>query len=298
MRFAGEIAAVATAACWGTAANFFVTAGRRLGSVQLNRIRLLVAGVLLAATLWLVRGSPWPVWASQTQFLLLGASGLAGFAIGDSLYFRALVILGAGRAVLLLSLAPLCTAIFARWWLGETLGFRVALGMGLTLAGLATVLYGRGNETPRHAEGSAAMGVVCGVLASIGAGAGYVLSKLGLQGGLDPLSGTLIRVATAGAAVWLLALFEPRREGGGNVLRDRVALGTTLGGSIAGPFLGVTLSLFALQHTSAAVASSIFACAPLVALVIGARFHREPLTLRTVSGTLVTLAGVLALFSR
>ena len=77
-----------------------------------------------------------------------------------------------------------------------------------------------------------------------------------------------------------------------------MALGTTLGGSIAGPFLGVTLSLFALQHTKAAVASSIFACAPLVALAIGARFHREPLTLRTVSGTLVTLAGVLTLFSR
>ena len=68
--------------------------------------------------------------------------------------------------------------------------------------------------------------------------------------------------------------------------------------SIFGPFLGVTLSLFALQHAPAAVATSIFAISPLFAIAIGVRFHREPVTVRTILGALLAVGGVLLLFSR
>src|SRR5262245_65346045 len=106
MRFAGELAAVGTAVCWGSSSALFLTSGRRMGSVVLNRWRLTVALLFLAATLWAVRGSPWPAWATLEQVGLLAASSVLGFVVGDTLYFRALVILGAGRAALLLSLAP------------------------------------------------------------------------------------------------------------------------------------------------------------------------------------------------
>ena len=69
-----------------------------------------------------------------------------------------------------------------------------------------------------------------------------------------------------------------------------------LGGAICGPFLGVTLSLIALQHTQAGVAASITACSPLLAIVIASRLHGEALTPRILLGALVTVAGVVVLF--
>jgi len=298
MLHAGELAALGTALCWACAANFFMASGRRIGSVQLNRLRLLVAGVLLAATLWITHGAPWPVWATQRQLLLLGASGLAGFALGDTFYFRALVILGAGPAALLVALSPVFTALFAWLWMGEALGLRAYAGMFVTVGGVALVMYGRHQDVEPHAEGSAAAGILYGVISAVGAAAGYVLSKMGLGGSMDALSGTLVRVVAAAGAVWIVALCRNALRGVPDALRDRKAVRSMIAGSVFGPFLGVTLSLFALQHAPAAVATSIFAISPLFAMAIGARFHRERVGVRAVVGALLAVSGVVLLFSR
>jgi len=297
MRWAGEIAAVGTAFCWACAANLFLSAGRRMGSVQLNRVRLIVAALFLSATLVATRGAAFPTWATRPQLGYLALSGLAGFAFGDSLYFRGLVILGAGHAALLLSLAPVFAAIFARWWLGETLGPQAIVGMGVTLAGLVLVQTSRRQNSTPHREGSAALGVACGVLASVGAAAGYVLSKLGLQGGLDALSGTLVRVLSGAAAIWIVAPLQGGLRNMPAALRDRVALRTTVAGAVFGPFVGVTLSLFALQHSPAGIATSIFACSPIFAIALGTWFHREPLGVRMIVGASLAVGGVVLLFS-
>ncbi len=76
MRFAGEFAALGTAVCWAAGSNFFAAAGRRMGSLVLNRLRITVACVFLGVALTVTRGSPWPTWASGSQVGLLAASGL------------------------------------------------------------------------------------------------------------------------------------------------------------------------------------------------------------------------------
>jgi drug/metabolite transporter (DMT)-like permease len=298
MRFAGELAAVGTAICWGSSASLFVVSGRRLGSRVLNRLRLTLALVLLTATLWLLRGSPWPTWATSAEIRLLAASAVLGFVVGDGLYFRSLVILGAGRAALLLSLSPVFAAVIAWIFLGETLGPRGILGVALTLGGLATVLYGRTPPAARHPEGSPFVGVVSGIGAALFSSTGYIFSKAALVNGIDPLSGTVVRVTVAVPVVWLLAPLQGGFARNFTLLRDRIAVRALCGGAVLGPFLGVTLSLVALQNTHAAVATSIFSCAPLLAIFLGARFHREEAGRRTVVGALIAIGGVLVLFSR
>jgi drug/metabolite transporter (DMT)-like permease len=299
MPYAGEIAAVATAICWACASVFFLSAGRRMGSVQLNRLRLVAAGILLCATLWVIHGAPYPRAVTQMQWSFMIASGIVGFAVGDSFYFRALVILGAGRTALLLALAPIFTALFARWWMRETLGAQAWAGIVMTIGGLALVLNSSQRQaTTRHREGSAVAGVALGILAAASAAAGYVLSRMALRTGIDPLSANWIRVAAATAAVWIVALPRGAVTSTRTAFGDRFAVRMMLAGVACGPFAGVTLSLYALQHTQAAVASSIFACSPLLAVVLGARFHGEPLTPRIATGALLTVAGVVTLFTR
>ena len=298
MRFAGEFAALGTALCWATGSNLFAAAGRRMGSVVLNRLRITVAAAFLCTALLVFRGSPWPTWASGSQIALLAASGLVGFAFGDTYYFRALVILGPGRAALLASLAPLFTLAIAWPLLGEAPGPLALLGVALTLGGIFIVLRESERREHPHVEGSAFVGVVAGVLGALGQAVGFVISKLALRSGLDPLSATVVRVTAAMLGIWGLAALRGEAAGSFVALRDRAAARFMVGGAFFGPFLGVTLSLYALQHIEAGVAASITACYPLPTFLISARFHGERITARSLVGALATVVGVVVLFLR
>src|SRR3989442_8380334 len=244
MRFAGELAAVGTAVCWAAGSNFFAAAGRRMGAVVLNRLRITLAAALLAVALLATRGSPWPTWATASQVSLLGASGLVGFVLGDNYYFRSLVILGPGRGAMLASLAPVFTALLGVPVLGEKLGAGAVLGMGLTLAGLFWTLVERERLEHARIRGPAMIGILAGVVGAVGQAGGFVISKVALREGLDPLSATVVRVAAATAGVWVLAMVGGGAAGSLDALSDRTAALSMIGGAFCGPFLGVTLSLY------------------------------------------------------
>ena len=298
MRHAGEFAALGTAFCFAAGSNFFAAAGRRMGSAVLNRLRITVALALLTAALTALRGTPWPTWVTAPELGWLTISGVVGFVFGDAYFFRALVILGPGRAALLVSLAPVFTALLAWPILGETPGPLALLGMALTLGGIVWVIQGRRGAEPAHVEGSIAVGVVSGLLGALGQAMGSVLSKIALRSGIDPLSATVVRAAAAAVAIWLLAGLRGEVRSSLAALRDRRDALLMAAGAFCGPFLGVTLALVALQRIEAGVAASITACYPVLAIVIASRFHGEPLTARTMVGALVAVAGVIVLFMR
>jgi len=298
MKHAGELAALGTALCWAGGFNFFAAAGQRMGSQVLNRLRISVAVVLFAVTLVITRGSVWPTWATPAAVGLLALSGLIGFVFGDGNGFRALVILGPARGGLLASLAPLFTVALAWLILHEHPGPLALLGMALTLGGVGWVLIERDRREHAHPEGSVMTGVIAGVLGALGQAGGYVFSKLALRTGIDALSASFVRIVAAAVAIWLITLV--RREGRRTIsaLGDRRAAGFMLGGALLGPFLGVLLSLVAIQHIEAGVASSIIAFSPVITILLASRFHGERLTLRMLGGALVAVAGVVVLFMR
>ena len=67
------------------------------------------------------RGLFLPTDASLHAWMWLGLSGLVGFTVGDLALFRAFVLIGARRSMLLMSLVPLLSTLFgccgwARRW--------------------------------------------------------------------------------------------------------------------------------------------------------------------------------------
>lgn len=298
MKFAGEIAALGTAACWSAAGNLYVAAGRRIGPASLNRLRLTAATLMLGAALVVVKGTPWPGWASHFQIAMLAASGLVGFVFGDTFNFRALVILGPGRASLLASLAPLFTVAVSWLFLHEHPGPLALAGMALTIGGVAWVLGQRATHDPSQVHGSVAFGIVAGIIAAMSQACSYVLSRSALKEGLDPLSATVIRITTACVGIWIVAMFQGAVSRTLAALRDRRATTFMLGGAFTGEFAGVTLSLAALQFIQAGVASSLIATVPIPTLLLSAWFHKEPLTWRTLAGAVIAIAGVVVLFLR
>jgi len=299
MRFAGELAALGTAVCWAAGANLFTAAAHRLGPAALNRLRLAFALVFLSIALFVWKGSAFPTWATPFQLGVLAISGLIGFLFGDSYGFRSFVILGPGRAALIISLAPLFTLLMAWPLLGERPGPLVWLGVGLLLGGLAWVLLERAHVHHEHPEGSVAAGILFAVLAALGQAGGYVLSKVALRTGIDPLSATLVRVTAAFLAVWIWSAFTGEAQAAIRAAKgDPAGTAFSFGGAFCGPFLGVTLSLVALEFIPAGVAASITAFYPVLTILIAMRFHGEKLTARLFLGALVAVAGVIVLFLR
>ena len=298
MSYTGEFAALGTAVCWASASNLFAAAAGSMGPRILNRLRLTVAWGLLTISLWVVHHAWWPTWASWPAVVALALSGMTGFIFGDSFAFRAIVILGPGRASLLASTAPLFTTALAWPILHQRPGPLALLGMLLTLSGTALVFTASSRRRPGQSEGRMARGIVSGLLGAIGQAGGYVLSKLALRSGLDPLSATVIRVGCACIAFWILTAFARQVGPTLAALRDPGAVAFMAGGALMGPVLGVLLMLTSLALIEAGVAASIVAVSPLIAMLMAARFHNERLTWRTLAGSLVAIAGIVVLFRR
>lgn len=296
MEHLGELAALGTAACWVATALTFEAAGRRIGSLMVNLLRMPLAFLLLTLAAWSLRGLPLPTDASGHAWFWLAVSGLVGFTFGDLCLFRAFVVLGPRLSTLVMSLAPVVAALLGWAVLGELLGPLDLLGMALTLGGVAwAVLERRRPGADPHAPRRPLAGVLLALGGAVGQGAGLVLSKLGMAG-YPALPATQIRIL-AGTAGYLLLFtglgWWPRVR---PALRDRSAMAWTALGAFFGPFLGVTLSLVAIQHTETGVAASLMATTPVLILPVVILLKGEKVGLGGVLGALLAVAGVAVLF--
>ena len=67
-------------------------------------------------------------------------------------------------------------------------------------------------------------------------------------------------------------------------------------GAFFGPFLGVSLSLVAVQYTEAGVAATLMALVPVMIIPLTILVRRERVTPRSVIGAVVAVGGAALLF--
>lgn len=94
MQYLGEIISLGVACSWTVTALFAEVGSKRIGSLQLNVIRMLLSLVMLGITLWCVTGVPFPSFASSEAWLWLSLSGFVGYILGDYCLFNSYIIIG------------------------------------------------------------------------------------------------------------------------------------------------------------------------------------------------------------
>jgi drug/metabolite transporter (DMT)-like permease len=67
-------------------------------------------------------------------------------------------------------------------------------------------------------------------------------------------------------------------------------------GSFFGPFLGVSLSLLAFQHTSVGIASTLIATVPVFILIPSVMIFHEKLNWKEVAGAFLAVGGMAIFF--
>jgi len=292
--FIGMGAALATAVFWALSSIFFSIGGKRVGSVAVNRIRLMFAVVWLMITHTLVMGSVLPVHAGVERWTWFSLSGIVGLAIGDAFLFQAYVLIGPRITTLFMASVPVLSAFMGWIFYHEILNPLEILGIAVTLGGIfLVVLDGHNSDENGPTRRHYIIGLICGMGAATGQAVGMALAKNGLVDQFSPLSGTLIRMVSAMAVIWLIALVTGKaRSTLHQVSLDRRALAAIVIGSIVGPFLGVWCSLIATQSEMLGIVSTLMGLTPIFVLPIVYFVFKEKVSRRAVVGTVIALLGV------
>jgi drug/metabolite transporter (DMT)-like permease len=304
----GELAALLTAIFWTFTALAFESAGKKIGSITVNLIRLFMAIMFLGTFTLFTRGEFFPVGASYHNWVWLSLSGLVGFVLGDLFLFRAYVVVGARISMLIMSLAPPIAALVGWMLMDETLSGKSMIGMAVTFAGISMVILTRQDIDPallsettgkRKSNKLRFTYPLAGLLLAFGGAAGQatglVLSKYGM-GDYDAFAATQIRVITGLAGFVFIYTIMGRWKRLLPAIKNGPAMKSLTIGAFFGPFLGVSFSLLAVKYTSSGIAATIMSIVPVLIIPFSVLMFKEKITPREVLGAFVAMAGVALFF--
>jgi drug/metabolite transporter (DMT)-like permease len=290
--YAGEIAALGTAFCWTMTSLAFESAGKRVGSLQVNIIRLFMAFFFLSSLNYFFNGSFLPTGLPLSSWSWLLLSGVAGFLIGDLLLFQAFVVIGARISMLIMTLVPVMTAILSFFILGESLSGIAVIGMFITISAIVYVVSGR---KKRDEKPVSSYGIALATGGAFGQASGLVLSKLGMAG-FSPVTATQVRVIAGLIGFSILFTMLKRWPLIKKSIQDISAMKRIATGAFFGPFLGVTLSLAAIQYTKAGIAATLMSISPILIIFPSKILFNDKIKSRDVIGAVITVIGISIIF--
>jgi len=311
----GEFAGLMAAFCWAATAMAFESAGKKVGSLSVNLIRLFMAIFLLGIYTWITRSMFFPMDASLHQWKWLIISGLVGFSLGDLFLFEAYVRIGARISSLIMSFVPPITGVIGWIIMDERLSLENIIGMAITLTGIILVISQRKNRNPNPSRiveeepgefprkrrrlkvsfSYHVVGIIMAFAGAVGQATGLVLSKYGMQD-YDAFAATQIRVL-AGTVGFMVLFFILRRWNRVfSALRNRKAMKRVTLGAFFGPFLGVSFSLLAVQHTLTGIASTLMALVPVLIIPPAVFYFKEKVNAIEIIGAFIAFGGVALFF--
>jgi drug/metabolite transporter (DMT)-like permease len=290
----GELAALTAAAIWAVSSTIYGRLGKTVSPLVLNLSKGVLAIGYLAITM-VITGERLMVAPAQWWPLLL--SGWIGIAWGDTFFFMALNSIGARLTLLINILSPVITALLASLYLQEQLAVINYLGIAISVAGVAGVIFDRtqSETSPRNYW----QGISWALLSALANSIASICSRQAmLAGDLSPTVTTLVRLLAGTAGILLLMLWPrsaklaaslPRFSGDYQIwLRLAVV-------AFFSTYLGIGLQQTALKYTAAGIAQTVGSTSPLFVLVYD-WWQGEKISWRSITWALVAIGGMSLLF--
>lgn len=290
-----------TALCWSWTAVFFTLAGKRIGHLSVNLLRLSGAILLLFMAAKLMIAGPIASWYVGGNVYYIILSGVIGLAIGDHALFGAMIKFGPRRATLIMACVPIITSLLALVFLGEHLALIAWVGIVTTVFGVGWVVIER--EAGDVSTGSVRrdelrQGVVLGLIAAGCQAVGLILAKSGMGESVSPLAATLLRMIAGWAGILLTVVVRKEFGAVRKAFSDRTAMALVGAGTIVGPFLGVWLSLVSVRWAETGIAATLMGLTPLIVIPWAHIVFKEKITARVLIGTFVAVLGTALIFMR
>ncbi|MFL0246129.1 DMT family transporter [Candidatus Clostridium stratigraminis] len=291
----GEISALGSAFCWTITAVAFETAGKKVGSISVNLIRLVIGFILISIFNLFTRGMILPIDASSSTWFLLTISGIIGFVIGDLFLFQAYVEVGSRISMLIMSTVPPITAITGFIIMNERITGLGIFGMIVTIIGIAIVILTKNPDDRKVMLSHPIKGLIYAFIGALGQAFGLVFSKLGM-GSYNPFAATQIRIIAAIIGFLIFITVTKKWSKVFFAIKDSKAMRHISIGSVFGPFVGVSLSLLAVQYAPTGIVSTITSITPILIIPLSIFVFKEKILPKEILGAIITLVGISLLF--
>lgn len=297
----GEVAALVTAILWTFNTLMFTSASKKIGPLNVNAYRIIMAIGFLTVAHIVLLGTVIPN-AGNEHWLWLGISGIIGLGIGDFGLFSAFVTIGPRRTVLIMALSPVFASLGAYILTGETILPAAVAGMSVTLAGIIIVILEREDRSGEQAitNGVKLRGFSLALVGAAGQGIGLAFSKKGINldpnALINPLSATLMRMLFGAFFVWISLTVIGKLPELRKALDDRSGIEHTAAAAFIGPFLGVTLSMVAVTFTQAGIAQTLMSLMPVMIIPVIWVINKQKTSWRGILGALIAVVGVAIIF--
>ena len=284
--YLGPILALLTAVCWAFAVILFKRSGETVHPIGLNLFKAFLAISLLLPTIWISRDTLFPADSLQNYGLVL-VSGMLGIGIADTLFFRGLNAIGAGRIAIVDCLYSPFVIGLSILFLAESLSFWQFVGAVMIISAVLTLT----GEPHSGVERSALVkGILLGVLAIACTSASLVMVKPILERSPLLWVSTWRMIGGAAVLVLVLSLHRGRREILGSLVHARGWI-YTLGGSFMGAYLSTLLWLGGMKYTQASVAAALNQTSNVFIFIFAAMFLKERVTPLRTAGIVLAVAG-------
>ncbi len=284
----GELLSLMSAATWAVGVILYRQLGATLPPLPLNLIKNTLVLGMVVLSVPLLHGLSVPQF-STAQVLVALASGAIGIAVADTLYFRALNQLGAGRMGVLGNFYSPAVILLSVLFLGERLSLVQLIGFGLVSLGVFLVAERRPEDTGggRRLLKGLAIGFTAIMLMAVA----IVMVKRTLEA-LPLMWVTALRMAGAVAGLWIAALLLRGRASAALPRLADVPWGKLLLAAFVGQFLSMVFWLGGYKFTSASVAAILNESSSVFILLLAWAWLKEPLSRRAMAGVVLTIAGV------
>lgn len=295
----GEVAALGAAFMWTLSSMVW---GRiHMSALGINLCKNIIGTILIAlhiVALVAFVGHKGLV-ANLESWWWLSISGLIGIVVGDTIYFRSLQIMGPRRALMMATTGPIFAAVLGWGLLSETLAFWAIFGILMTVAGVILVVADRKAkvEEPGLMPGSLRDGMLLGLAGAVCQAIGGVFSKMGMVNSegvetCDAIEATFIRFFISAIATLAFVVAKRKLKEIATVAMQWKSLKLLIPATIVGSWLGVWFSQISYQRSDVAIAQTLLATCPLFAIPIVWLSEGHKITLLSIVGTLVALAGI------
>jgi drug/metabolite transporter (DMT)-like permease len=283
----GVACSLTSAATWALGVIIYKRLGESLSPFALNLLKNVLVALMMVPAIAISGEGWWPQMTSvQWQLALL--SGAIGISLADTLYFRALNDLGAGRIGIIGNLFSPFVIALAVLFLHERMNSWQMLGFVIVMGGVGLVNSG----TAANAGGSGHMlrGVLIGVLAVFLNAVGIVMVKPVLSSDAPFFWVALIRML--GAITIMLIIWPFRRADFRLPTWRKIPWPLLLLAAFCGQFVSMLLWLAGYKFIPATLASVLNETASIFILLFAAIWLKEKLTPRKLLGVLCTVGGV------
>lgn len=294
MDYTGELISLGTAFCWTVTVVSFEFAGKRVGSLPVNFIRLIIGFILLGFTLLLITGEYIPFQASTYAWNMLMISGIIGLVIGDFFLFQAFVDIGGRISLLIMSTVPILSAILGYFFFNEVISGLTLIGISIIIISILVVILSK-KEKNKVMHPHLVRGITFAFVGAVAQAVGLIFSKIGM-GDMNAFAATQIRIIAAMFGFILIIFFKKEWQNVRLAFNNKIAIAFITLGSIFGPFLGVTSSLMAMKHTELGVATTISQMNVIMIIPFSIFFFKEKVNFIEIIASITAFVGVAILF--